>query len=135
MPLKKYLRLLLINFLCLWLVVKILPGVTIEGGFQTLAAAALALMIVNLLIKPLVKLLLLPINLITMGAFRWLINVLALYFVTMTVPELKIHAFFFPGFSYQGFIIPSMHLGIFWVYVLTSLLISSITGFILWLIR
>jgi len=132
---KKYLRLFLINFLCLWLVVRVLPGVEAEGGYQTLVMAALALMAVNLLIKPIIKLLLLPINLITLGAFRWLVNVLALYLVTMAVSELKIHAFFFPGFSSQGFIIPSMHLGIFWVYVLASLLISLITSFILWLIH
>lgn len=135
MPLKKYLRLFLINFLCFWLVARTLPGVEVEGGYQTLAMAGFALMVVNLLIKPLIKLLLLPINLITLGTFRWLVNVLALYLVTMAVPELKIHAFFFPGFSYQGFIIPSIHLGTFWVYVLTSLLISLITSIILWLIH
>ena len=135
MPLKKYLRLLIVNFTSLWLLMKILPGVTISGGLQSLAMAALALMIVNLLIKPLIKLLLLPINLITLGAFRWVVNVLALYLVTIFVPALNIQAFSFNGFTYQGFIIPAMHLSIFWVYILASFLLSLITSLILWLIH
>jgi len=133
MAIKKYLRLFLINLVSFWLVAKLIEGVGYSGGFQTLAWAALALMIVNLTVKPLINLLLLPINLITLGAFRWLVNVLALYLVTLVVPQLKISAFLFPGFNYQGFIIPPVYLAIFWVLVIASFLISLITGFFLWL--
>ncbi|TSC54147.1 MAG: putative membrane protein [Microgenomates group bacterium LiPW_31] len=133
MAIKKYLRLFLINLVSFWLVAKLVGGVNYSGGFQTLAWAALALMIVNLTVRPLINLLLLPINLITLGAFRWLVNVLALYLVTLVVPQLKISAFLFPGFNYQGFIIPPVYLAIFWVLVIASFLISLITSFFLWL--
>lgn len=133
MAIKKYLRLFLVNLVSFWLVSKLVEGVNYSGGLQTLAWAALALMIVNLAVKPLVNLLLLPINLITLGAFRWLVNVLTLYLVILIVPQLKISAFLFPGFNYQGFIIPPIFLATFWVFVIVSFLISLISSFFLWL--
>ncbi|MCJ7804368.1 phage holin family protein [Patescibacteria group bacterium] len=132
---KKYLRLFLISFLALWLISRFIPGVQFIGGYQTMALTALVLTLVGFLIKPLIGLLLLPINLLTLGAFRWLINVVALWLVTLIVPQFKISGFVFEGFVYQGFTIPQMSLNIFWAYVLVSLTLSLITTFVLWLTK
>lgn len=130
---KKYLRLFLFNLVSLWLVTSFLPGASFSGGYQTLALAAMVLTLVNLLIKPLINLLFLPINLLTLGMFRWVINVITLYLVTLFVPQFKITSFFYPGFNYQGFMVPSMYLSAFWVLVLSSFIISLTTTFLLWL--
>lgn len=132
---KRYLRLFLINLAGLWLTTRFLAGVSFSGGFQTLALATLALTFINLLVKPLLKVLLLPINLITLGAFRWLINVLSLYLVTIFVPQFKIEAFTLTGFNYNGFIIPTINLSVFWAFVATSLMISLTTTLLLWLVK
>jgi len=132
---KRLLRSFVINTAALWLVTQILPGVGYAGGYQTLLLTALALTIVNLLVKPLINLLLLPINLLTLGAFRWLVNVAALYLVTLIVPQFQINSFLFPGFTYQGFIIPSINLTVFWVFVLTSFLISLISSLFYWVVK
>lgn len=132
---KKYLRLLLFNFVSLWITSFILEGVGYLGGYQTLAIAAGVLTLVNLLVKPLVNILLLPINLITLGTFRWLINVITLYLVTVIVPQFKIVAFKFTGSAYQGFIIPQIYISTFWAFVLASFVISLITSFLLWLTK
>lgn len=132
---KKYLRLLLVNTATLWLAAKIITGISFDSQIKTLFSAALALTIIDLLIKPLIKILLLPINLLTLGAFRWLTNVIALYLTTLIVPEFKINGFFFPGFVYQGFAFPSMNLSTFLTFVLTSFTISLITTLLLWLAK
>lgn len=132
---KKYLRLFLINSLALWSVGKILAGINFVDGYQTIALTALVLTVANFLIKPLIKLLLLPINLLTLGSFRWLVNVIILWLTTMIIPQFQIVGFQFTGFIYNGFIIPPMFLIIFWVYFLTSLIISLITTLMLWLIK
>lgn len=133
MPGKKYLRLFLINLVAIWTAAELIEGVSFSGGLFTLASAALALTVVNFAVKPLINLLLLPINLITLGAFRWLVNVLTLYLVTLIVPELKIVGFLFSGFSYRGFVVPAIHLSTFWALALTALVISLTTTFLLWL--
>jgi uncharacterized membrane protein YvlD (DUF360 family) len=132
---KKYLRLFLINFLALWLISQFISGVQFIGGYQTIALTSLVLTLVASLVKPLIGLLLLPINLLTLGAFRWLINVVTLWVVTLIVPQFKISAFVFEGFVYKGFAIPQISLNIFWAYVLVSLTLSLITTFILWLTK
>jgi len=131
---KKYLRFFLINYLALWLVAKYISGVVFLGGNQTMAMTALVLTLIGLLIKPLINLLLLPINLLTLGSFRWLVNVVTLWLVTIIIPQFTINSFYFAGFNYKGFIFPSMFLAVFWVYVLTAFIISLVTTISLWLI-
>jgi len=135
MSMRRLLRSFIFNLAALWLVTELFEGIAFTGGYQTLLLATLALTLVNLLVKPLINLLLLPINLITLGAFRWVVNVVTLYLVTLLVPQFTISAFLFPGFSYQGFIIPPINLGMIWVYVLTSLFLSVTTSFLFWLTR
>ena len=130
---KKYLRLFLINSVSIWLIAQVVAGIILKGGLQTLVTAGLVLTLVNLAVKPLINLLLLPINLVTLGTFRWLVNVLVLWLVTLIVPQFQINDFSFAGGSWQGFIIPSLMLGKFWAFVLISFLISLVTGFLLWL--
>lgn len=132
---KRYLRLFLINLFCLWSVGFLLPGVKFIGGFQTIALTALVLTLISSFIKPLIKLLLLPVNLLTLGAFRWLVNVITLWLVTLVVPQFIIQSFNFVGYTYNGFAIPTMFVVTFWAFVLASLIISIITTFILWLIK
>ena len=76
--------------------------------------AALAIALVNLFVRPIVNLLLLPIHLVTLGTFRWAANLVTLYLVTRLVPNLQIHAFTFPGLDLKYLIIPSMHFFRLW---------------------
>jgi len=133
---KRYLRQFLINSVSLWATKSLLAdGVKLSEGLKPLAYTAFVLTVVNLIIRPLIKLLLLPVNLLTLGAFRWLVNVGTLYFVTLIVPELKISGFMFPGFNYNGFIFPSLYLGTLWVFVFASFLISLVSTFLFWLCK
>lgn len=130
---KRYLRHLFYNFLALIFTGYVLAGVKFVGGYQTILLTALVLTAVNLLVRPLVKLLLLPINLLTLGAFRWLINLIALYLVTVIVPQFQIKSFTFTGFTYQGFVVPTVNLSVFWAFLVTSLVLSLSTTFLFWL--
>jgi putative membrane protein len=130
---KKYLRLFLYNGFSLWLTASLIPGVNFLGKYQVVALTALVLTLVNVLVRPLVNLLFLPINLLTLGSFRWLINVIALYLVTKLVSQFQIGGFQFLGFNYRGLIVPAFFISTFWVYVLASFGISLITSFLLWL--
>jgi uncharacterized membrane protein YvlD (DUF360 family) len=131
--LKKICRNFLINGVALMLVSSFFAGFKISQGLTGIAFTAAVLTGINLALKPLIRLLLLPINLLTLGAFRWLANVFSLYLVTLLVPYLKIEGFQFPGFSYQGFIVPSMYLGFLVVLLISSFLISLINTFLFWL--
>lgn len=69
-----------------------LPGISVESFWYAMLVAAL-LTIVNIFIKPLVKLVALPINVATLGLFNLVINLGILYLVAFILPELKLSNF------------------------------------------
>lgn len=63
----------------------ILPGIKVDG-FITALVVAIILAAVNFFIKPLVLLLTLPINILTLGLFSLVINALMVVLVAAIVP-------------------------------------------------
>ncbi len=123
----KYLiRTFLFNCFSLWFVSQILPALTISGSWQVLLFAGFVLSILMLLIAPLLKILFIPINIITFGLLSWLINVIVLYLLTFFVTDVSIHAWKFPGATWAGFVIPPITFS----YILALILVSlSVTFF------
>lgn len=130
---KTLLRYVLINITSLWITTKIIPGLTYTGGFKTLLIGGVAFAIINIILVPLIKVLLLPLNLFTLGFFAWLTNVLALYALTTVVSGFHLTPYKFEGIVYGGFTIPPTDLSTFWVAVLASLSIGLTTHILQWL--
>lgn len=132
---KSLLRQLLINLGTLYLVSLLYPGFSIQPQIRILITAAVVWLLLNKIIKPIIKLLLLPINLITMGLFSWAVGVLTLLLLKSVVVGVSISAYNFPGFSSQGFAFPSFHINLLLSYILTSIFINLAHSCINWLIK
>jgi len=125
----------LINLGSLWAVSSILPGLEYNGGVKTLFLGAAVFMIINWLVIPLLKVMFLPLNLLTMGIFGWALNVLGLYFLTVIVPEFKLLPFTYAGANISGVIIPSVDLNLLQVAIAASFLIGFMSHFCQWLVK
>jgi putative membrane protein len=89
----------IISSLIVIVVAYILPGVHVES-FLTALAVSLILGVLNLLIRPLLILLTLPITLITFGLFLIVINALLLLLTDAIVPGFTIDGFWWAvGYS------------------------------------
>lgn len=132
---KSILRSLFVNALVLYLAARIFPGIAYNGQFKTLILAALALTLLNLIIRPVIKLLLLPINLITLNLFGWIVNVIMLFLVTVVVKGYQVVPFHFLGYSNAGFIIPAMDISLLVSYILASIVISALVSLLIWLLK
>lgn len=130
---KRIIRIFFISLLAIWLAAKIIGGFSYEGGSQTLILAAAAFTVINIFIRPLLRLFFLPLNVLTLGLFSWVVNVLVLYLLVLIIPQVNIQAFDFPGFSRQGFVIPAMRLTFLTTLIVSSFVISGISGFFNWL--
>jgi putative membrane protein len=130
---KSLLRNFLINLITLIIVAKILPGLVILGGMRGYILSAIALMILNVAIIPLLKVMFLPLNILTLGLFTWAINVIGLYVLTALFPQIKLVPFEYPGWDLGWIIIPPYDLNILMVAVLSSLLLGFIAHFLHWL--
>ena len=81
---------LLIAAAGLWLAQALVPGVEIHGT-GTLFVAALLLGIVNAFVRPLIVLLTLPITVVTLGLFLWVINAAMLGLVARLLDGFTLH--------------------------------------------
>ena len=130
---KSLLRYFLINLISLWATTEIVKGLIYSGGFQSLLLGAGVFTIINILLVPLLKILLLPLNLLTLGFFAWVTNVLALYALTTIYPTFALTPYYFLGYEVGGFIIPPTELSTLMVAVVASLLIGLFTHLLHWL--
>jgi len=83
----------LISAMVIVVVSYIVPGVHVDG-FMSALAVALVLGIINAFLKPLLIILTLPINILTLGLFTFVINAVLIMLVGKIVP----------GFSVNGFL-------------------------------
>lgn len=103
-------------------------GLSYSNSLKVLVLSAVFLTLANFIVKPIIKIVTLPINIITLGVFSWLIDVFILYLVTIFVAGFSINAFNFGGANLSGFIIPAIYLSKFWATVAISFLISLIVN-------
>ncbi len=101
-----------------------LSGIHLENTWSAYLIASAVFVIFNFFLSPIIKLLLLPINLLTLGLFRWLTNVLVLYLFDLIYDGIRITSFTYPGLTSAIISLPSTPLNLFWVLVLASLLMS-----------
>lgn len=132
---RKIIRHYVLDTFALYLSSQIASGMMFDKGFETLFITGGALAIASILAKPVINILLLPINLITFGLFKWVSSAIALYLVTLIVPGFKIIEFFFGGLSTQYFDIPSISLEGTLAYITFSFLLSLITSLLFWIFR
>lgn len=130
---KRILRHYVISTFSLWIVSEIAEGLVFESGTETLLLAGVGLTVASTLARPVINLLLLPLNLVSFGLFRWVSSAIALYLVTLVVPGFKVGSFHFAGFESKWFDIPELAFKGMIAYVAFAFTLSMITSFIYWL--
>jgi len=131
--LRKLLLILLINMAAVALVASFIPGIQYEGGIRNLLVIALVFGGVNLLIKPILKALALPIEIATIGVCTVVINALMLLLVANLVSGFTILPFPFPGIALGSFIISPITLPAWGTAAVGALLIGGIVSVLYWL--
>lgn len=119
----------------LFLTSQIIIGLKISGGLTTYVIGGIVLSVLFIIIKPILSLITLPLNIITLGLFSFLINAIILYLLTIFVNSISIKAFTFPGLSFAGFIIPKLFVNNFFAFIVASAVLSFIVGILKWLIK
>lgn len=82
----------LVSALAIIVTAYLLPGVHI-ASFVTALAVALVLGIINAIVKPIIVILTLPINILTLGLFTFVINALIILLVSALVPGFVVNGF------------------------------------------
>ena len=83
---------LIINTIAVFVASKILPGIHVESIVMALLVA-IVLGVINVFLKPLLVILTLPINLLTLGLFIFVINAFLVLLVSWIVPGFTVDNF------------------------------------------
>lgn len=81
-----------VNAIVIFIVARFVPGFSVNS-FTTALVVALVLGLINAFIKPVILILTLPINIITLGLFTFVINAAILLFVAKFVSGFYINGF------------------------------------------
>lgn len=126
---RSFLKVLLLNTLALALVAHISPGVTYQNNLSVLLITALVLALANAIVLPFLKVLFIPINIISLGLLGWFVHVIILYGVTLLVAGFQIEAFTLNVLD------TSIVLSTFWAFVVVTLMLNITTSIINWIVR
>jgi putative membrane protein len=80
-----------------WLTFTIIPGLSYDGNWLTLVILALLIALANALVIPILKLISLPIRIVTLGLFTLAINILVLVGVIALAQSIEV------GIASDGF--------------------------------
>ncbi|MEK7165365.1 MAG: phage holin family protein [Patescibacteria group bacterium] len=105
----KFIANLLVSGIAVFISAYILPGITVDT-FWTAIVVSVLLGIANAVLKPILILLTLPITILTLGLFTFVINAILVIFVSSIVP----------GFAVAGF----------WWALMFSLVLSLVNSFL-----
>ncbi len=97
-----------------------------DGTIKSYLLVALILTVFELILKPIIKILLFPITLLTLGLFRSVIDTLGLYLAVFLMPYFYINDIIIQPFSLVGLNIPFTQISGFWAYFATSFIISLV---------
>ncbi len=130
---KSLFRRLIFTTLTLFIISRLFPSVSFSN-WGVLIATGVVLVLLTIFVKPFLKILFLPVNLITFGLFAWVINILVIYLAILIVPGFHINAITVPSITLGAFIFPPFHFSQFWSLFFVSFLVSFGNGFFAWLL-
>jgi putative membrane protein len=87
----------LVNAVAIWLATEIVPGIEARR-VTTVIVAALVLGLVNAVVRPVMLVLTLPLTLVTLGLFLFVLNALCLWLTSAVVPGFEVRGFW-PAFG------------------------------------
>ncbi len=132
---KKYARSIVISLISFGAVGYFYPGFNYHSNYLTLLLAAGIFALLTIFVKPILKVLSLPFNLLTFGLFSFLINVIILYGVSFFLTDFSIQGYHFAGASLSGFNLPAANISQLFSALFASLLIGVLSTLLHWIFR
>jgi putative membrane protein len=132
---KKAVRAIAFNAFSLFILTQLFSGIKILGGLPALLTSAIVLSLLSLILKPILKIVAFPLNMITFGAFTIVIDAIILFILTIIVKEVSIHAFNWPGISFAGFVVPGFSFNTIFAFLLIAIIHSGIKIALIWLME
>lgn len=130
---KSILRHIIFYSISLYIVSQLFSGLKITGGIQTIFISGALFTGLSMVLGPILKIITLPLTIVTLGLFSFVINAIILYILTIIISDVHVSAFIIEKVRYDHFVIPTIHVNIILAFVFLSAIISALVGLLTWL--
>lgn len=119
--------------LCLHFLTLIVPAFRINGPWYDIFYSSFILTILLIIIKPVLNLIMLPLNILTLNLSGWILNILIFYLWTHLAPNISISAWKFQGTELGIVSLSPMDFSYFPTLIIISILFILLLQFADWL--
>jgi len=118
----------------LWVVNMIYPdGLWFDGRFLSYLQAGMIMTIGLYVLKPLVDLIMIPLNVLFMGAFKWVTTLIVFFVTDYLTAGMRIQAFMIPSVDVFGYTTLQVDLNMFMAYFWIAFMFSLVIAYTKWL--
>ena len=114
---------------------QIIPAITIQNGWFGIFYASFILALLLYIAKPIVNLIMIPINFITLNLASWLVNIIIIYLWILLVRDVQIHSWEFGGGVFGPLTFSRMNFGALQVTIIVTILLAILEKLYSWLIK
>lgn len=132
---KKILRDVFSNTLSIYLTSLLFSGLKVTYDIQSFVASGFLLTIGEYVVKPILSLIALPLQFLTLGLFSFVINAIILLILTQVYKNIHIVAFSFNGIVLLGIRVPAFQANLILSYLIISATIYVLAKTMHWLFQ
>lgn len=129
--LKRY----LITVISIFILTQIITALSLQNGWYGLFYASLVLSILFYIVAPILNLIMLPINLITLNLSSWIVQILIFYLWTIVVVQVKITSWQFAGLHVGPITLSNFNLIKWQIIILLAILFIVINKLLNWIFK
>ena len=129
--LKKY----LLTVLSVFILTQVIPAFSISGSWSEVFFASFILSLLLYIVRPILNLIMLPLNLVTLNLTSWIGYIIIFYFWTLLVSQVKIFGWQFSGIHIGPITLSSFNLVKWQVTVISGLLLVIINKILNWIFK
>lgn len=132
---KKILRQYLNTTVTLWLASYFSFLFFFSDTFPSILITSAVYTLLNLILKPALKVIFMPINLITLGFLSWVPTVLILYITNLFVSDFSVLPFTTSSFTFIGINLPPLNFGFISAHIIAAAIFALIRRLIVWIYK
>lgn len=132
---KQHLLAFIISIVAFVIATFFLPGLNYGGSSDTLVRAAIVFGLLNTFLRPVLKIILLPLNFLTLGLLGGLTGLILLWLVSVLVPGFTITTSHFAGLNLAGLNLPAYELNQVLTIIFGATLIGVVSSTLYWVAR
>lgn len=135
LPMKYVLKKYFLTLSSIFILSQFIPSIVINNSWNGLFYASLILSLLFYLIRPLINLIMIPINLITLNLSSWIVNIIIFYIWTIITSTVKISNWQFGGLNTGAITLSPFNLVKWQVIIVGALVYIFINKFLEWVFK